>query len=64
MKQIDILRRLVTTPNIYPTESAREVAKKNLFMKQKRRAYKQMKRNQTKINFDTITTIGNEVQYI
>lgn len=52
MKQIDILKRLVNTPNIYANEYQRQKAKINLAEKMVRRDKKKLKQMQMKIDYE------------
>lgn len=49
MKSIEMLKRMLKTNGIYPTESAREYAKHCLMEKIKRRDRKERKRSQLQL---------------
>lgn len=50
MKQIELLRKIVGTPNVFLTEKQREQAKTNLFKKIVSRDRKRMRKEQLKLD--------------
>lgn len=61
MKQLALLHRILTRPNIFATEEQRRIAKANLLCKQYLRDLKARKLFQLKLNLDgaTKTIISN-----
>ena len=61
MKQIELLKRLIESPGIYVDEAQREQAKKNLFLKMKRRDVKIKKK--TQLNLELKKQDGTTINY-
>jgi hypothetical protein len=51
MKQVVLLKKIINAPNIFPTESARARAKRNLIDKMNRRDRNLSKRSQLTFTF-------------